>query len=194
MANHRFANELYGSPMGHGVPRNEYGNLTSLGGITHVGVEIRMAHALISGGRQQRTRSSWSRFAIRWNGCSAQFDSVWLDDHVMPWAAWQSNATPFLECMTSLTYFAAAYPDIKFGTSVLCQSYRNPGSDGEDGGQRAVAYGRAAAVWRGRGLDGRGVSRVQLGVSEAVSAHRADGGSHPHREADVDGGAGQLRG
>lgn len=56
-----------------------------------------------------------------------RFDSVWLDDHVMPWAPWQSNDTPFLECTTSLAYFAAAYPDILFGTSVLCQSYRNPG-------------------------------------------------------------------
>ena len=29
--------------------------------------------------------------------------------------------------MTTVAYFAAAYPDLKFGTSVLCQSYRNPG-------------------------------------------------------------------
>ena len=55
------------------------------------------------------------------------FDSVWVDDHVMPWAAWQSNDTPFLECMTTIGYFAAAYPTLTFGSSVLCQSYRNPG-------------------------------------------------------------------
>ncbi len=57
----------------------------------------------------------------------SHFDSVWVDDHVMPWAAWQSNDTPYLECMTTIAYFAAAYPDLTFGSSVLCQAYRNPG-------------------------------------------------------------------
>lgn len=55
------------------------------------------------------------------------FDSAWVDDHLMPWAIWQSNDTPYLECLTTLAYFAAEYPNLKFGTSVLCQSYRNPG-------------------------------------------------------------------
>jgi alkanesulfonate monooxygenase SsuD/methylene tetrahydromethanopterin reductase-like flavin-dependent oxidoreductase (luciferase family) len=55
------------------------------------------------------------------------FDSVWVDDHMMPWAEWQANDTPYLECTTTIAYFAAAYPSLKFGASVLCQSYRNPG-------------------------------------------------------------------
>jgi alkanesulfonate monooxygenase SsuD/methylene tetrahydromethanopterin reductase-like flavin-dependent oxidoreductase (luciferase family) len=55
------------------------------------------------------------------------FDSVWVDDHMMPWAEWQSNDTPYLECLTTIAYFAAAYPGLKFGATVLCQSYRNPG-------------------------------------------------------------------
>jgi alkanesulfonate monooxygenase SsuD/methylene tetrahydromethanopterin reductase-like flavin-dependent oxidoreductase (luciferase family) len=54
-------------------------------------------------------------------------DSVWVDDHLMPWAAWQPNDTPYLECLTTIAYFAAAYPNLQFGASVLCQSYRNPG-------------------------------------------------------------------
>jgi alkanesulfonate monooxygenase SsuD/methylene tetrahydromethanopterin reductase-like flavin-dependent oxidoreductase (luciferase family) len=54
-------------------------------------------------------------------------DSVWVDDHLMPWADWQSNDTPYLECLTTIAYFAAAYPSLHFGASVLCQSYRNPG-------------------------------------------------------------------
>ena len=57
----------------------------------------------------------------------AHFDSVWVDDHLMPWAPWQSNDTPYLECMTTITHFAARYPTLQFGSSVLCQSYRNPG-------------------------------------------------------------------
>lgn len=54
------------------------------------------------------------------------FDSAWMDDHFVPWAPWQSNDTPYLECMTTLAYYAGLYPDLQFGTSVLCQSYRNP--------------------------------------------------------------------
>ena len=54
------------------------------------------------------------------------FDSVWVDDHMMPWAQWQSNDTPYLECMTTITHFAARYPSLDFGASVLCQAYRNP--------------------------------------------------------------------
>jgi alkanesulfonate monooxygenase SsuD/methylene tetrahydromethanopterin reductase-like flavin-dependent oxidoreductase (luciferase family) len=53
-------------------------------------------------------------------------DSVWVDDHVMPWAEWQAKETPYLECLTTIAYFAAAYPTLSFGASVLCQSYRNP--------------------------------------------------------------------
>jgi alkanesulfonate monooxygenase SsuD/methylene tetrahydromethanopterin reductase-like flavin-dependent oxidoreductase (luciferase family) len=55
-----------------------------------------------------------------------QVDSVWVDDHMMPWATWQSNDTPYLECLTTIAYFAAAYPTLHFGASVLSQSYRNP--------------------------------------------------------------------
>ena len=55
------------------------------------------------------------------------FDSVWVDDHMMPWAEWQPKDTPYLECLTTIAYFAAAYPTLTFGASVLCQSYRNPG-------------------------------------------------------------------
>ena len=58
---------------------------------------------------------------------TGHFDSIWVDDHLMPWAGWQSNDTPYLECMTTITYFAARYSALRFGASVLCQSYRNPG-------------------------------------------------------------------
>jgi alkanesulfonate monooxygenase SsuD/methylene tetrahydromethanopterin reductase-like flavin-dependent oxidoreductase (luciferase family) len=57
----------------------------------------------------------------------AQIDSVWVDDHLMPWADWQPKSTPYLECLSTIAYFAAAYPTPKFGASVLCQSNRNPG-------------------------------------------------------------------
>ena len=53
-------------------------------------------------------------------------DSAWVDDHVMPWATWQSNDTPYIECATTMAYLAARYPTLHFGSSVFCQSYRNP--------------------------------------------------------------------
>lgn len=54
------------------------------------------------------------------------FKTVWIDDHTMPWAKWQAKDTPYQECVTSLAYFAAAYPTLIFAASMLCQSYRNP--------------------------------------------------------------------
>ena len=54
------------------------------------------------------------------------FDSVWVDDHVLPGSAWLSNDTPYLECLTTIPYLAALHPVLTFGTSVVCQSYRNP--------------------------------------------------------------------
>ncbi|MBX3015831.1 MAG: LLM class flavin-dependent oxidoreductase [Caldilineaceae bacterium] len=54
-------------------------------------------------------------------------DSVWVDDHFWPWAKFQSNDTPYVECMTTIAYLAACYPRLKWGSSVLCQAYRNPG-------------------------------------------------------------------
>ncbi|HEX5689170.1 MAG TPA: LLM class flavin-dependent oxidoreductase [Roseiflexaceae bacterium] len=54
-------------------------------------------------------------------------ESVWVDDHMMPWAKWQPNDTPYLECLTTMAVFAAAYPRLHFAAGVFCQSYRNPG-------------------------------------------------------------------
>lgn len=54
------------------------------------------------------------------------YDSVWFDDHVVPWAAFQPPETPTLEALTTLSYLAARHPDLTFGTSVLSQSFRNP--------------------------------------------------------------------
>jgi alkanesulfonate monooxygenase SsuD/methylene tetrahydromethanopterin reductase-like flavin-dependent oxidoreductase (luciferase family) len=54
------------------------------------------------------------------------FDSAWMDDHFIPWAAWQSPETPYLECVSTMAYLAGAFRQIKFASSVFCQSYRNP--------------------------------------------------------------------
>jgi alkanesulfonate monooxygenase SsuD/methylene tetrahydromethanopterin reductase-like flavin-dependent oxidoreductase (luciferase family) len=57
---------------------------------------------------------------------AGRFDAAWVTDHLLPWARWQAVATPVVECWTTLTFLAARYPQLRWGTIVLCQSYRHP--------------------------------------------------------------------
>jgi alkanesulfonate monooxygenase SsuD/methylene tetrahydromethanopterin reductase-like flavin-dependent oxidoreductase (luciferase family) len=62
------------------------------------------------------------------------FAGAFTDDHFLPWTAVDHpgarDSLPqdvdTLECMTTISYLAAAYPQLVFGGIVLCQSYRNP--------------------------------------------------------------------
>lgn len=51
---------------------------------------------------------------------SGHFDSAWFIDHL------QFGDADMLEGFTALTYMAALHPQLKFGHTVLCQSFRNP--------------------------------------------------------------------
>ncbi len=51
---------------------------------------------------------------------SSGFTTLWLEDHL------QVEGTDALECLTTLSFLAGAYPQFKIGTLVLSQSYRNP--------------------------------------------------------------------
>lgn len=51
---------------------------------------------------------------------TAGFTTLWLEDHL------QMGKADELECLTTLSYLAATYPQFKIGTLVLAQSYRNP--------------------------------------------------------------------
>ena len=55
-----------------------------------------------------------------------KFDSAWVADHFIPWAAFEDDTTATLECLSSICYLAGAFPKLDFGSIVLCQSYRNP--------------------------------------------------------------------
>jgi len=48
------------------------------------------------------------------------FTTLWVEDHLQ----WETIDT--LECLTTLSYLAASYPQFNVGTLVLSQSYRNP--------------------------------------------------------------------
>ena len=50
------------------------------------------------------------------------FESVWVDDHLWPWAGWQPADTPFLECVSTIAHFATVYRDLTFGSFVFCQN------------------------------------------------------------------------
>lgn len=54
------------------------------------------------------------------------YDSIWVDDHLHPWATFMDNTTDVLECWTTLSYIAGITRHASFGPFVLCQSYRNP--------------------------------------------------------------------
>jgi F420-dependent oxidoreductase-like protein len=49
-----------------------------------------------------------------------EYDSIWLDDHLM------YGKHPVLECWTTLSALASSTARIRLGTMVLCNSYRNP--------------------------------------------------------------------
>jgi alkanesulfonate monooxygenase SsuD/methylene tetrahydromethanopterin reductase-like flavin-dependent oxidoreductase (luciferase family) len=51
---------------------------------------------------------------------AGHFDAAWIIDHL------QAGDTDLLEGFTTLTYLAALHPQLKFGHTVLCQSFRNP--------------------------------------------------------------------
>lgn len=51
---------------------------------------------------------------------SGHFDSAWIIDHL------QFGEADMLESFTTLAYMAALHPQLKFGHTVLCQSFRNP--------------------------------------------------------------------
>jgi alkanesulfonate monooxygenase SsuD/methylene tetrahydromethanopterin reductase-like flavin-dependent oxidoreductase (luciferase family) len=51
---------------------------------------------------------------------SGVFDSAWTIDHLL------DGDSAMMEGFTTLSYMAAAHPSLKFGNSVLCQSFRSP--------------------------------------------------------------------
>ena len=61
------------------------------------------------------------------------YESVWIPDHLIPDAYAmqgivneQAYSTDYLECITTTTYLLPLYPNLKFGTLVLCNNFRNP--------------------------------------------------------------------
>ena len=51
---------------------------------------------------------------------AGHFDSAWMIDHL------QSRRDDLLESFTTTSYLAALHPQLRFGHTVVCQSFRNP--------------------------------------------------------------------
>ena len=51
---------------------------------------------------------------------SGVFDSAWTIDHL------QDGDSAMMEGYSTIAYLAGAHPQLKFGNTVLCQSFRNP--------------------------------------------------------------------
>jgi alkanesulfonate monooxygenase SsuD/methylene tetrahydromethanopterin reductase-like flavin-dependent oxidoreductase (luciferase family) len=54
------------------------------------------------------------------------FDTTWAGDHFFPWPAEVDQAMETHEPLSILTYLMGRYPHMRFGPSVLSQSYRPP--------------------------------------------------------------------
>src|SRR5438874_13182546 len=60
----------------------------------------------------------YNRSLIR--ALSPGFTTLWAEDHLQ----WGETAT--IECLTTITYFAAEFPAFRVGSLVMSQAYRNP--------------------------------------------------------------------
>lgn len=73
-----------------------------------------------------RGKSFVTQIEANLRAISGKFHSAWVADHFIPWARFAGDEGETLECLTSMAYLAGAFPDLHFGSIVLCQSYRNP--------------------------------------------------------------------
>ena len=72
--------------------------------------------------------------ALEYIQAQGRLSGAFLDDHFLPWTAVDHPGgrdglpkdTDILECWTTISYLAAAFPKLDFGAIVLSQSYRNP--------------------------------------------------------------------
>ena len=55
-----------------------------------------------------------------------KFNSLYAYDHLLPYSKYSSIEDPILECWTLISSLVGVTKDIKLGTVVLCNSYRNP--------------------------------------------------------------------
>lgn len=60
------------------------------------------------------------------NRAGDSFNTIWVSDHLTPWTAGVSESLDTLECWTAVSYLIGVFPNRRFGTAVLCNSFRSP--------------------------------------------------------------------
>jgi alkanesulfonate monooxygenase SsuD/methylene tetrahydromethanopterin reductase-like flavin-dependent oxidoreductase (luciferase family) len=88
--------------------------------------------------------SQWHRALALVTG---HFDSAWMIDHL------QSSDDELLEGFTTLAYAAALYPQLQFGHTVICQSFRNPALLAKMGATLQLLSGGRYILGLGTGWD-----------------------------------------
>jgi len=82
---------------------------------------VRFGFIMPAEGRGMRRRATYTADVDRALALVVgHFDSAWVVDHL------QFGDSAVLEGWTTLTYMTARHPALRFGHSVLCQSFRNP--------------------------------------------------------------------
>lgn len=54
------------------------------------------------------------------------YEGAWVSDHFIPWSDTEPVDSLTGECWTTLCHYSALYPQLTWGTIVLCHAYRNP--------------------------------------------------------------------
>lgn len=69
------------------------------------------------------TRHPPDQIMMYLNGLEEHFDSVWFPDHLI---LGRQPSHDILECLTTISYLSGVFRKFKFGSIVLCNSFRNP--------------------------------------------------------------------
>ncbi|MCJ7632183.1 LLM class flavin-dependent oxidoreductase [Candidatus Bathyarchaeota archaeon] len=59
-------------------------------------------------------------------GTRENYRTIWFSDHLTPWTKGMPQKLDTLECFTTVSYLSGVFPDRRFGTAVLSNSFRNP--------------------------------------------------------------------
>jgi len=54
------------------------------------------------------------------------YGTLWISDHLMPWVEGLGDDADTLESWTTICYLAGVFKNLKLGSAVLCNTFRNP--------------------------------------------------------------------
>ena len=113
-----------------------------------------LGHARASDGSSRRSaRSIATGRAL--DGLPDAFTTIWISDHL------QFGDDPLSEAWTLMTWLSASFPHLRFGSLVLCQSFRNPALLAKMAATLQDLTGGRLILRAGSRLARRGIPRLQ---------------------------------